>query len=406
MTVERRTICPACQYPLDGLPGVPAGVAAAFKDDVACPECGGVIASGTRLLVGGASPFAMIRGRALYARLILELAFGRGCLTAILHLVAAWGAWYLSSASIDLLSGGQRYAGGFRGFGLVVAVASVLGVVLFWWRRRRPSMHHGVRASECDRWLAVAPTGVRDGFRVLSPSEVRTIEVFECFGAGDGLVAVSVGAIGVTEAGVSTRTPSVHLALPQATAHRLRDDLMATLAGRVTPAESVGDEIPGITDLPRFRRRVFTVFVLWLSPIVIGFALTWLGIIGALAVAFGIASLLPITESGRMVSHVVWRPKPSSVVVMHRSALAGPLRPGQQAAILEIGREHASGGFSELRLRSSHGLPYLELRARGILRRNLRIVPNDWLGIDPARFAGEVAVRIGIPFRDARSARA
>ena len=44
--------CPACDYELGTLPGVPPDAGAAFAEDVRCPECGHGMPRGTRLLHG------------------------------------------------------------------------------------------------------------------------------------------------------------------------------------------------------------------------------------------------------------------------------------------------------------------------------------------------------------------
>jgi hypothetical protein len=64
--------CPACVYPLDGLPGVPAEPYGPCTADLRCPECGLEIPRGARCVVGSSS-LAAVDGRSSGARTMLGL---------------------------------------------------------------------------------------------------------------------------------------------------------------------------------------------------------------------------------------------------------------------------------------------------------------------------------------------
>lgn len=407
--------CPNCGQSLLGLPGAPTGRSHTFTADVRCPECGAEFTAGTVILIGGSTPFAMTRGRPWHQRVFVSLALGSGCLTVILHALAVLSAWYWTVALLDLAAGGVRYASGPAIFGLVVASAVLLGTAQFWWRRRPSALDAAKRANEQDRRVIIGPAGVREGARSFTADQVRTIQAFECVGAGDGMVVVAVRAIAMTELGTRSITDAVHVVIPKGTLPAFADALMASLRGRTAPDEQIGDEIQGEsilladeiegeTILPRFNRRWIPPAVLVTVPVMITLGMMVgreFGAIPGLIVGVSPLALLPFAaESSIMTPPVRWELSPKAL----STALVMPLRlPGtsfnSRPATLFL-KGWTTDQIRCVELRASHGMPYLVVRFKSPFRFSRRIVPDDWKGIAPVVYAQQVADKLGVPFLD------
>lgn len=403
-----RTLCPSCKYDLGGLPGAPALAHGPFTSDVVCPECGAAYPTGSCVLIGGSQPFAMIRDRPLIVRAMISLAYGHGCTTAILHAIGVWSLWYLSIVALNLLAGGRGYLDGVRGFGTLFALASLIAIVRFWWVRRRADAHAPARADEIDRWLVVGPGGVRNAAQDLKPSEVRTVRVYECLGAGQGRVAAAVIVYALTEQGLPTATTPIHIVLPRSgsrgDAATLAAQLMAAVRGRESPAPSIGDELTGRFDLPRFNLRWIALALIVLSLPLFSFLLLSGGILAVMLAFPVIGLLLTLVSHPKVGSSMRWRFRDDTLIAIRRvavdsSAFAGPMS-GRPAGEFEVSRVRRIDEFARLELRSSHGMPYLKLVTRAFWRRNLLMIPDDWLGMAPEVFAAMLAEKLGIPCRN------
>lgn len=140
--------CPACAYPLDGLPGVPPQDFAVFEQDVACPECGFVIPQHSRVLIGSGMADALqpISARRRWMLILATLA----------------PMWFLLRPTIESLYAlvTRGSTGGMFGIRYLGLVGVPIVAVLLYLAIKRWSASdavHGKRAIEVEqRWL-VAP---------------------------------------------------------------------------------------------------------------------------------------------------------------------------------------------------------------------------------------------------------
>lgn len=407
--------CPDCGHSLLGLPGAPTDSSQAFTADVRCPECGVTMSAGTIVLIGGSSAFAMMRARPWHERIVVSLVMGSGCLAVVLHVLAGFSAWYWTLAVLDLAAGGARYTSIQAICGLVIASVVLIGTAVFWWRRRPSVTHAGKRANELDKQVILGPAGVREGNRSFRPEQVRAIQVFECVGAGDEKVVVAVRVIAMTEFGGRSITEAVHVAIPRGTLPAFANTLMAALCGRTSPAERIGDEIEGETILlgdeiegesilPRFNRRWILPATVVAIPVMLTLAVILGNMFGGLVgviVGFGWLLFLPFAaEPSILTSSVRWTLSPKALSIGTVMPLAVP---GTSFSLLPATMFLNAWPTERVRcleLKASHGMPYLVVRFKSRLRRARRIVPRDWLGMEPAVYAKQVADRLGVPLFD------
>lgn len=400
--------CTACGHSLIGLPGAPAEQTGVFTADVRCPECGATSRAGVRILVGGSTALAMTRARPLRQRILLSIAFGSGIATVLLHILAAGALWFVIGALVDLAAGGRRFTSPRMLVVLAPCVAVLVAVARFWWKRR-PAPHDPDKpAHERDRLLVIGPDGLETRKRRLEPSAVRTIRVAECIGAGDGAVVAAIRPIPMHESRWAPPADELYMAIPAGSAAALADELVGTLRGRQSAASGVGDEIDGDLMLPNFRERALALAALIVAPFTIGLGM-WIGttfgttlgtVIGAVVALAPPVGLVCATAERFGEQMMRWRFADRGITVekLNSALLFGPnavVKPE-----LMGGRAWPSSEIRRLELRESHGVPYLLLRPRRWWRRPARIVPADWLGMNPAVFAAKVAERLRVPLHD------
>jgi hypothetical protein len=117
-----------------------------------------------------------------------------------------------------------------------------------------------------------------------------------------------------------------------------------------------------------------------------------------------IGLLLTLVSHPKVGSSMRWRFCDDTLIAIRRvavdsSAFAGPMS-GRPAGEFEVSRVRRIDEFARLELRSSHGMPYLMLVTRAFWRRNLLMIPDDWLGMAPEVFAAKLAEKLGIQCRN------
>ena len=394
--------CLNCGHSLFGLKGVGAD-ATVLAVEVRCPECGTVHDAGTRIVLGGSTVFAMTRTRPLHERVILSIVFGRGFGAIALHGCALLALWYCIVAVDDLLAGGVRFASFSSMAWLLAACSVLLATARFWWLKRPGFEEDALRPDQRDRRLVIGPREVRDGSKVFPSAQVETIRVYECVGAGSGRVVVAVRLVVTTDVGTLGLTEPAHVVIPAGTLPSYADSLVAALHGRMTAAREIGGEIAGETALPRFKNGWVVPATIVLAPamIVLGALVARSNPILGLAIALSWLALLPFgAEPGTLTRAARWTISRGEL----STALLTPIQLGANMALARraaiVTRTSPAASLRSIELASSHGMPYLVARFKSPFRRARRIVPNDWLGIEPEAFARQVADRIGVPFRD------
>jgi len=405
--------CAQCSHSLRGLHGVPSDRHGAFAAEVRCPECGAAYAAGARVLVGASSPLAPAHGRSLPARAWLHVLYGDGSFSAAMHALVALIPALGASEAMDILESGMR-----ERYVEVVTLGALwlfalVWVARHWWKHLGASGHEAVRAASCDRSLVVHAAGVHDGGRLLPAETVRRIRVYECMAAGDGNTIVCVQAMARTKNGFFQLSRPVHAAVPAGSARRLASELMASLRGRSAPAEALGNELRGESTLPHPMLRGLRSTALAGVPIAILLAVLLHAGLGGFCFMFGVLPLFLFSTlaSGACVS--AWRPGPDGLEIADQGIVLRALSAdGNIPTGPEVRHFCAYAALTRLELNEHRGMPFLVLHTRTSIdfrqptgRFRARLVPDDFLGMEPESFARKVAERLRVPLRLQRTVR-
>jgi hypothetical protein len=356
--------CPACDYELGTLPGVPPDAGAAFAEDVRCPECGHGMPRGTRLLHGTqwvaalqpATPWARLSamlapvGFAIYIGLkngiegvvgLLGVGKSKGLwidlVLALMLPVMAYVAW----RSIRLWRSGSEAGGEAR--------RQLAGREITWqvtpgsFEIFRRASHDGTPATELHqaadlRRVTVHPAPsvrIRKG---AVPRNVVLVEAFFWTRGTDGrrsdLRSISMYAdAGGELAGAGTG----HRAAAIAAGQRLAEGIEATLRGEAAPAGDAGAPAGAIVtagtpdagrpfEKHRGRARVAGVLacigiavvgvpasILLIGPA----ALVWIPVVIVLAIGAGAGAWWSVRAAGlrRAAAMATWTVTPGELRV-------------------------------------------------------------------------------------------
>jgi hypothetical protein len=259
--------CPACDYELGTLPGVPPDAGAAFAEDVRCPECGHGMPRGTRLLHGTqwvaalqpATPWARLSAMLAPVAFAIYIGLKNGIegVVGLLGVGKSKGLWidllgglmlpvmaYVAWRSIRLWRSGSEAGGEAR--------RQLAGREITWqvtpgsFEIFRRASHDGTPATELHqaadlRRVTVHPAPsvrIRKG---AVPRNVVLVEAFFWTRGTDGrrsdLRSISMYAdAGGELAGAGTG----HRAAAIAAGQRLAEGIEATLRGEAAPAGDAG----------------------------------------------------------------------------------------------------------------------------------------------------------------------